>query len=210
MARAWNLGGGPFALARLIAYLASMASPPDNLSTLSLDEIAALADDTKLPPVDQWHPEREGKIDIRIARDGTWWHEGDPINRKALVRLFSTILRREEDGGYVLVTPVEKLSIEVEDAPFVAVELKAEGEGETRTLAFRLNTGDLIIADKDHPLVLRESRDGPLPYLHVRGRLEALIGRSVYYELAELALAEGNTPAGLWSSGVWFPLEETA
>ncbi len=187
-----------------------MAKPPGDLNSLSLDEIAALAGDAKLPPVDTWHPEREGSIDIRIARDGTWWHEGDRIEREALVRLFSTILRREEDGSYVLVTPAEKLAIEVEDAPFVAVELKSEGDGEDRILAFRLNTGDLIVANKDNPLILRDSKDGPLPYLHVRGGLEALIGRSVYYELADLALEEKNTPLGLWSSGVWFPLEERA
>ncbi len=185
-----------------------MAQPPGDLSSLSLDEIAALAGDVKLPPVERWHPKREGSIDVRIARDGTWWHEGGRIERVALMRLFSTILRREEDSSYVLVTPGETLAIEVEDAPFVAVELKSEGSGEERTLAFRLNTGDLIVAGKDNPIQLRDSRDGPLPYLHVRGGLEALVGRSVYYELVELAMAENKNPLGLWSSGVWFPLEE--
>lgn len=184
-----------------------MPAPPADLSTLSLAEIAQLAEDRKLPPVESWHPEREGDSDMRIARDGTWYHEGDPIERPAMVRLFSTILRREADGSHVLVTPAEKLAIEVEDAPFVAVEIKSEGRGESRTLGFRLNTGDLVIAGPEHPLELRESDDGPLPYLHVRAGLTARPSRSVYYELAELALDEGNDPAGLWSNGMFFPLE---
>ncbi|MBC2778442.1 DUF1285 domain-containing protein [Parasphingopyxis marina] len=184
-----------------------MTAPLASLSPHSLAEIAALAEARKLPPVDSWHPARGGEIDIRIARDGSWYHEGDRIEREALVRLFSTILRRESDGGYVLVTPAEKLAIEVEDAPFVAVEMKSEAEGEARTLAFRLNTGDLVVAGPDHPLALKESREGPLPYLHVRGGLDALVGRAVYYELADLALAEDNSPLGLWSDGAFFALD---
>ncbi|MEQ9663153.1 MAG: DUF1285 domain-containing protein, partial [Parasphingopyxis sp.] len=120
-----------------------MPAPPDNLASLSLDDIAAHIEDRSLPPVETWHPEREGAIDIVITRDGRWIHEGDPIERPALVALFSTILRREPDGSYVLVTPAEKLTIEVEDAPFVAVEMNSEGSGQERTMAFRLNTGDL-------------------------------------------------------------------
>jgi hypothetical protein len=110
----------------------------------------------------------------------------------------------------VLVTPVEKLDIEVEDAPFVAVELKSEGEGEGRSLAFRLNTGDLVVAGPEHPLRFAAGEDGPSPYVEVRGGLEALIARPVYYELANLALAEGAEPAGLWSGGAFFPLEPAA
>jgi len=143
---------------------------------------------------------------MRIARDGTWYHQGSPIGRPAMVRLFSTILRREPDGGYVLVTPVEKLDIEVEDAPFVAVEVRSEGEGRQRSLAFRLNTGDVIVAGPDHPLRLSEHQDGPHPYLEVRSGLNALVARPVYYELAELALAEGADPPGLWSNSAFFPM----
>lgn len=187
-----------------------MPAPPDNLASLSLDDIAAHIEDRSLPPVETWHPEREGAIDIVITRDGRWMHEGDPIERPALVALFSTILRREPDGSYVLVTPAEKLTIEVEDAPFVAVEMKSEGSGQERTMAFRLNTGDLVSAGPDHPLRLRDSRDGPLPYLHVRGGLEALIGRNVYYELIDLALAEDHSPLGLWSGGEFFALDPAA
>jgi hypothetical protein len=143
---------------------------------------------------------------MRIARDGTWFHQGSPIGRLPMVKLFSTILRREPDGSYVLVTPVEKLDIAVDDAPFVAVELKSEGEGESRRLAFRLNTGDLVVAGDDHPLRFEEKADGPHPYLLVRKGLEALVARPVYYELANIALDEGATPPGVWSGGQFFPV----
>ena len=178
--------------------------PLPDLSSLSLAEIARLADEQKLPPVDKWNPSHCGDSEMRIARDGTWFHQGSPIGRAPMVRLFSTILRREADGSYVLVTPVEKLSIVVEDAPFVAVEVKIEGEGADATLAFRLNTGDVIMAGPDHPLRFAARDDGPHPYLHVRGGLEALVARPVWYELAALALAgDGPTP-GLWSRGQFF------
>ncbi|MGZ8998798.1 MAG: DUF1285 domain-containing protein, partial [Allosphingosinicella sp.] len=129
-----------------------MAEPPADLAGLPLAEIARLAEARKLPPVASWNPSHCGDSFMRIARDGSWYHEGSPIGRQAMVRLFSTILRRESDGSFVLVTPVEKLSIEVEDAPFVAVELKSEGQGLGRSLAFRLNTGDLVVADSEHRL----------------------------------------------------------
>jgi hypothetical protein len=181
--------------------------PPQDLSGLSLAEIARLAEEKKLPPVDRWNPDHCGDSAMRIARDGTWFHEGSPIGRAAMVRLFSTILRREPDGSFVLVTPVEKLTIKVEDAPFVAVELRSEGEGRERSLAFRLNTGDVVIAGPEHPLRFVEAPDGPHPYLEVRRGLDALVARSVYYELASLALEEDADPPGLWSGGAFFPLE---
>jgi hypothetical protein len=183
-----------------------MPPPTEDLAGLSLAEIARLAEEKKLPPVDKWNPTHCGDSEMRIARDGTWYHQGSPIGRQAMVRLFSTILRREPDGRFVLVTPVEKLDIEVEDAPFVAVELKAEGEGESASLAFRLNTGDLVVAGPDHPLRFEAGPEGPHPYLRVRGGLDALVARPVYYELAEIALA-GGAPAGLWSGGAFFPME---
>ena len=186
-------------------------APPD-LAGLSLADIARMAEEKKLPPVERWNPDHCGSSGMRIARDGTWYHEGSPIGRQAMVRLFSTILRREPDGSFVLVTPVEKLDIEVEEAPFVAVELRSEGEGERRNLAFRLNTGDAVVAGPDHPLRFelpqgQDGEEGPRPYLLVRPGLEALIARPVYYELAELALAEQGRPPGLWSGGAFFPLE---
>ena len=178
--------------------------PPPDFASLSLADIARLAEENRLPPVESWNPEHCGDSDMRIARDGTWYHQGSPIGRAAMVKLFSTILRREADGSFVLVTPVEKLSIEVEDAPFQAVEMKAEGAGETMRLGFRLNTGDLVTAGPEHALRFEA---GPRPYLHVRAGLEALVARSVYYELAQIALTEGSDPPGIWSEGVFFRLD---
>lgn len=152
--------------------------------------------------------------DIRIARDGTWFHEGSPIGRKALVRLFASVLWRDEGGGYWLRTPAERGRIEVEDAPFVAVELSVKGEGSDQVLAFRTNLDDWVEAGPEHALRVVEgpAKGEPSPYILVRDRLEALILRPVYYELAELAVpapARAGWPAatlGVWSRGVFFPL----
>ena len=180
---------------------------PLDLEKLSLADIARLVAERRLPPVEQWNPTHCGDSEMRIARDGTWFHQGSPIGRPAMVRLFSTILRREPDGRFVLVTPVEKLDIAVDDAPFVAIGVKSEGEGKARQLAFQLNTGDAVIADGAHPLRFESREDGPHPYVKVRAGLDALIARPVYYELAEIALAEESDPIGLWSGGSFFPLE---
>ena len=181
--------------------------PPPDLSALSLPEIVRLVEQQRLPPVNQWNPTHCGDSEMRIARDGTWFHQGSPIGRPAMVRLFSTVLRREADGGDVLVTPVEKLSIAVEDAPFIATEMKADGEGRDARLAFQLNTGDLVTAGPDHPLRFANGDDGPRPYLHVRGGLEALVARPVYYELAERAIAGDHGRHGVWSDGAFFPFD---
>ena len=138
---------------------------------------------------------------MRIARDGTWYHQGTPITRPAMVRLFSTVLRREPDGSHVLVTPVEKVEIEVESTAFRAIEMQMEGSGKDRQIALRLDSGDAVIVGPDHPLMLI-----PTPRVEVRYGLEAELSRSIYYELAEIALAEGNEPAGVWSGGAFFPL----
>ena len=174
----------------------------DDLSRFTVADIERMAMERKLPPVDRWNPSHCGHSRMRIARDGTWFHEGRPIERKAMVRLFASILRREPDGSHVLVTPAEKLAIDVEDAPFVAVEVKSEGEGPDRSLAFRLNTDDLVVAGPHHSVRLTSR-----PYLGVRLGLDALIARPVYYELVEIALAEAGETPGLWSGGVFFPLE---
>lgn len=172
----------------------------------SLAALAAAVTAKKLPPVHLWHPERCGDSEMRIAVDGTWFHQGSPIGRPALVQLFSTILRREADGSFVLVTPHEKLDIAVDDAPFVAVEVLSEGEGAARRLVFRLNTGDMVAAGPDHALRVEQAADGtPRPYLMVRAGLEALVARPVFYEMAEWALAEGGDAPGVWSAGVYFP-----
>jgi len=184
--------------------------PPIDLQGISVAELQKLIDERRLPPVDCWNPERCGDSGMRIARDGTWYHEGQPIRRPAMVRLFSTVLRREPDGSHVLVTPVEKLGIEVESTAFRAVEMSSEGEGPERRIAFRLDSGDAVMLGPDHPLRIVETANGPSPRLVVRHGLEAELTRPLYYELAEIALAEGNEPSGVWSGGAFFPLEEGA
>lgn len=181
--------------------------PPIELQGLSLAQLQELIDQRRLPPVDKWHPERCGHSEMRIARDGTWYHQGSPIRRAAMVRLFSTVLRREPDGSHVLVTPVEKLEIEVEATAFRAIEMQTEGDGRDRQVAFRLDSGDAVILGPDHPLRIVDDEHGPSPRLLVRHGLEAELARPVYYELAELALAEDNAPQGIWSGGAFFPLE---
>ncbi len=160
-----------------------------------------------LPPVERWNPKHCGEIDVRIARDGTWFHEGTPIGRKELVRLFSTILRKDADGFH-LVTPVEKMRIVVEDAPFLAVLLSAEGSGPTQRLTFITNVGDETVAGADNPIrvVTDPSTDEPRPYVHVRKGLEARISRNVFYQLVELAVPGDSGILGVWSCGVFFPL----
>ena len=159
-----------------------------------------------LPPVHLWHPEHCGEIDIVIRRDGLWFHDGTPIGREALVRLFSTVLRKDPDGFH-LVTPVEKMRITVEDAPFIAVRVDAD-DG---VLRFITNVGDVVEAGPDNLIrVEMDAETGePRPYLHVRRGLEALIARPVFYELAEMA-REHRTEAGMafcvQSHGVWFPV----
>lgn len=168
--------------------------------------IAAIAADMaeRAPaPVERWHPDHCGDSEMRIAADGTWFHQDREIRRPALVRQFSRILRREPDGSHVLVTPGEKLSIAVERAAFVAIAMTSEGEGKDRQIALLLNSGDAVLLGPDHPL--RVDADG-VPIVAVRGGLEALLARPVYYELAELALAEGAEPPGLWSGGTFFAL----
>lgn len=188
----------------------SLLPPLPDFANASLDMLGDWLDGDTPPPVEQWHPAREGRIDIRIAADGRWFHEGGEIRRPAMVRLFSRVLRREADGSFVLVTPAEKLTITVEDTPFIAVEMKSEGEGVARRLAFRLNTGEVVVAGADHPLDFDGAAAEPHPTLHVRGTigngLTARLERSVYYEAVELALTEGAEPPALWSLGARFPL----
>ena len=184
-----------------------MPERPSDLSRLSLADIAQMAAEQRLPPVDQWAPTKFGHSEMRIARDARWFHQGEPIRRETMVRLFSTILRRDPDGRHYLVTPVEKLEIDVDDTPFLAVEVKSEGVGQDRQLAFRLNTGDLVLAGPDHRLLFAEADGAPRPLIHVRGGMDARIARAAYYALVEWALEEAATPLGLWSGGVFFAME---
>jgi hypothetical protein len=179
--------------------------PPIELAGLSIAELQAFISERKLPPVDKWNPKRCGHSGMRVARDGTWYHEDAPIRRSAMVRLFSTVLRREPDGRHVLVTPVEKLEIDVESTAFRAIEMTTEGEAENRTIAVKLDSGDALVIGPDHPLSMIDD-DGLSPRIAVRHGLEAELTRPVYYELAAIALDEGHEPPGVWSSGMFFAL----
>ena len=181
--------------------------PPIAVAGRLLTDLAKAIGERTHPPVDQWNPAHCGNSDMRIAADGTWYHLGTPITRPAMVRLFSTVLRRESDGSHVLVTPVEKLSIEVEVTAFRAIAMTSEGDGDRRRIAFELDSGDAVILGPDHPLTIGHDAHGPSPRLAVRHGLEALIARALYYELAEIALAEAHDPPGIWSSGAFFALQ---
>ena len=163
------------------------------------------------PPVERWNPPFCGDIDMEIRPDGTWFYMGSPIGRQPLVRLFSTVLRKDEDGRTYLVTPVEKLGIRVVDAPFVAVEMNvSERQGE-RIITFRTNVGDIVEAGADHPLrfVVHGENNELKPYLHVRGRLEALVSRAVMYDLVALGETvdvDGISMFALRSGGQVFPV----
>jgi hypothetical protein len=156
-------------------------------------------------PVERWNPPYCGEIDMRIAADGTWHYRGSPIGREALVRLFASILRHEPDGSHVLVTPVERVGIRVDDAPFVAVEMVIEGDGLNRELTFRTNVGDIVTAGRSHPLrfAIEKGTGGLKPYVMVRRGLEALLTRSLAHELAAIA-DERDGVAGIWSGGQFF------
>ncbi|MEL7013891.1 MAG: DUF1285 domain-containing protein [Pseudomonadota bacterium] len=164
-----------------------------------------------LPPVHLWNPDFCGDIDMRIARDGTWYYEGSVIERPGLVRLFSTILKKE-DGNYFLVTPVEKVGITVDDAPFVAVDVNWDGENEAQVLRFETNVGDTFTAGPDNPIrVERDAQTGePSPYVEVRAGLEAIIDRKSFYRLIDIGTHKDGW-FGLWSGGIFFeviPSEE--
>ncbi len=185
-----------------------------NSVTPSADALAQAASAASkgkgLPPVHLWNPPFCGDLDMRIARDGTWFYQGTPIGRPALVRLFSTILKLE-GGKYYLVTPVEKVGITVDDAPFVAVDFRVEGDGRDQRLVFVTNVGDEAEAGEAHPLrVERDPKSGePAPYVMIRAGLEALIDRKSFYRLVELGthqVHEGARWFGVWSGGVFFPV----
>ena len=168
-----------------------------------------------LPPVEKWNPPFCGDLDMEIRADGTWFYMGTPIGRQPLVRLFSTVLRKDDDGRTYLVTPVEKVGIRVEDAPFLAVEMSVRDADGHRTLVFRTNVGDVVEVDRAHPLRF-EIADGNSelkPYLLVRGRLEALVSRAVMYDLVELGETvdiDGVAMFAIRSGGEIFPVMRAA
>ncbi|MEL6297710.1 MAG: DUF1285 domain-containing protein [Pseudomonadota bacterium] len=187
-----------------------------------LDELMKAAAGDKLPPVESWNPEHCGDIGMEIRADGTWFYQGSPIGRQKLVKLFSRILRREADGSHVLVTPVEKVSVAVADAPFRAVEMEVRNPGPDQTLVFRTNVDDVVAVGPDHPLSFAEEAvsGGLKPYVRVRGGLDALVVRALYYDLAEMAAPRDGPEAdndngnveglGVWSGGIWWPLKPDA
>ncbi|KQQ11937.1 hypothetical protein ASF53_14795 [Methylobacterium sp. Leaf123] len=175
----------------------------------ALGEIGKDAKTRGLPPVERWNPEHCGEIDIRIAADGTWFHDGSAIRRPKLVKLFASILRKEPDGSTVLVTPAEKVRITVEDAAFTAVEMAVEGEGEGRRIAFRTNVDDLVPADAEHRLRFEDGAEGLKPYLHVRRDLWALVSRPLTYDLVAMGEEheiDGQKWFGLWAGGHFHPI----
>ncbi len=175
-------------------------------SAESLASAARKASKGGLPPVHLWNPDFCGDLDMRIARDGTWFYLGTPIGRPELVRLFSTILRKDGDD-YFLVTPVEKVGITVDDAPFVAVDFEVEGSGKDQTLTFETNVGDFATAGPDHPIrVERDAETGePSPYVLIRANLEALIDRKSFYRLVDIG-SHHDGWFGIWSGGEFFPI----
>lgn len=167
------------------------------------------------PPVERWNPPDCGDIDMRIAADGLWYYLGTPIGREPLVRLFASVLRRDDDGRYRLVTPVEKIAITVEDVPFVAVELDTAGDGKEQAITLRTNVGDIVEVGEAHPLRFEAEpeTDGVRPYVLVRGRLEARLGRPLLFELVEHGTEEtkdGERWFGVWSRGMFFAMMRSA
>jgi hypothetical protein len=188
--------------------------PPHSLEALSqaANDAANAGTAAKgLPPVHLWNPPFCGDLDMRIAGDGTWYYLGTPIGRPALVRLFSTILKHE-DGKHFLVTPVEKVGIRVDDAPFLAVEMQKEGDGGDRVLRFRTNVDDWIVCDSAHRLRFEASAEGGLtPYLHVRADLWAKVTRALYYDLVDMGeerVIDGHPMFGVVSSGEFFSMAD--
>jgi hypothetical protein len=183
----------------------------DGLTSAARDAATSAKTGKGLPPVHLWNPPFCGDLDMRIARDGTWFYQGTPIGRPALVRLFSTILKRE-DGKHFLVTPVEKVGIQVEDAPFLAVEMRKEQQDNGRLLQFRTNVDDWVPCDAAHRLRFEAAADGGLtPYLHVRADLWAKVTRALYYDLVDMGeerVVDGHSMFGIVSGGEFFAMAD--
>lgn len=180
----------------------------------TLAQAASAAARDGFPPVEKWNPPHCGDIGMEIRRDGTWFYQGTPIGRMPLVRLFSRILRKDPDE-YVLVTPVEKVTVHVEDVPFIAIDAEPQGSDKGQTITFETNVGDHVTAGPAHPIrVERDPETGePAPYVLVRGALEARIDRKTFYRLVDIgshADHDGQRWFGLWSSGTFFPVIPSA
>ncbi len=184
--------------------------PLPDIHGMSLAQIAELAATRKLPPVDSWHPEIQGDSEMRIALDGRWFHQGGEITRPAMIRAFSSLLICDDAGQHWLVTPHERLSIIVDDAPLQAVEMHVVEQGTQHGIAFKLNSDEVVIADSDHPIIMRMIDNELRPYVLVRSRLWARLSRSVYYELAEMALTNDAIAPFVISNGAKFALQDAA
>ena len=190
-----------------------MPRPPETTRIAGLEALLREQAAGNPAPVEKWNPPYCGDIGMAIRGDGTWLYQGSPIGRLPLVKLFARVLRRDADGRHYLVTPVEKVDVAVSDAPFMAVELQVEAAGPEQTLIFRTNVDDIVRCGPANPLrFVREPRHGGMkPYLLVRGRLEALVTRALYYDLVEMAVTEtrdGAEQLGLWSGGAWFAISD--
>ena len=170
---------------------------------------AATAGVKGLPPVHLWNPPFCGDIDMRIARDGTWFYMNSPIGRKPLMQLFASVLRHDDDGKYYLVTPVEKCGVRVEDAPFLAVRMSVEGGLRDQVIGFETNVDDGVTVDEAHPLRFEneEGTGGLKPYVLVRASLEALVSRALFYDLVARGTVEEGW-FGVWSSGRFYPMQK--
>lgn len=175
--------------------------PPPDLAALSLAEVAELVTARKLPLVSQWAPEAIDDSEMRIAADGRWFHQGGEIRRPAMVRAFASLVMRDGDGQHWLVTPSQKLSIEVEDAAFIAIDVKQDGG----SIVFHLNTDDLVIAGPEHPIRAEGDQDTPALYVEVRNGTRARLNRSTYAQLVEIALERDDLSVA--SQGMRFPLQ---
>jgi len=180
----------------------------------NIGRLAALLNDVRdrePPPVERWDPPYCGDIGLKICADGTWVYRDSPIRREGLIKLFASVLSKDVDGRTYLVTPAEKVDVEVEDAPFLAVEMEVHGSGTGQELIFRTNVDDIVRCGPEHPLrfSVQERSGGLKPYLHVRGRLEALVTRALCYDLVALTVEvkRGGQPVlGLWSGGTFITL----
>ena len=189
------------------------STPRDAANPLQgLKEAEKAAGKKCLPPVHLWNPPFCGDIDMRIAQDGLWYYMNSPIGRKPLMKLFASVLRYDDDGKYYLVTPAEKCGIRVDDAPFVAIRMTAEGRGRDQIITFETNTDDVVTVDDAHPLRVapEEGTGGLKPYVLVRARLEALVSRALFYDLVargSVELRDGERWFGVWSSGRFWPMQ---
>jgi len=179
-------------------------------SDSALESLRSALSQPSLPPVHQWHPAETREIDMRIARNGDWFYNGSIIPRKRMVKLFSTVLRVDDDGHTYLVTPHERLRIQVDDAPFTAILLQKKGVGKKAGLVFTTNIGDEVLCGKSNPITVEYKKPNgePSPYVHVRDNLRALLSRSVFIELAELAESLDGV-LGVYSDGHFMPLAES-